>query len=108
MQHLQPERRIWPGNPACASASCADYATFGTQELADNAVRALDGRRAVLLVNHGVIAFGATLDAAFMLPAEVESLAGRYLALLAAGLEPVILDDEEMKRVAAQFARYGR
>lgn len=87
---------------------CADYATFGTQELADNAVCALDGRRAVLLANHGVIAFGATLDAAFMLAAEVESLAGRYLALLAAGLEPVLLDDEEMTRVAAQFARYGR
>ncbi|MCI0435037.1 MAG: class II aldolase/adducin family protein [Gemmatimonadetes bacterium] len=87
---------------------CAEYATFGTQALADNAVRALEGRRAVLLANHGVIAFGATLDHAFVLAQEVESLAGRYLALLAAGLEPVILDEEEMRRVAAQFARYGR
>lgn len=87
---------------------CAEYATFGTEELADNAVRALEGRRAVLLANHGVIAFGATLEAAFTLASEVESLAGRYLALLAAGLDPVILDDEEMKRVAVQFTRYGR
>ncbi|RYE83048.1 MAG: class II aldolase/adducin family protein, partial [Hyphomicrobiales bacterium] len=28
---------------------CADYATFGSPELAENAVRALDGRKAVLL-----------------------------------------------------------
>lgn len=87
---------------------CAEYATFGTQELADNAVHALEGRRAVLLANHGVTAFGATLDTAFSLAAEVESLAARYLALLAAGLEPVLLDEDEMKRVAAQFGRYGR
>jgi L-fuculose-phosphate aldolase len=32
---------------------CADYATFGTQELADNALRGLEGRKAVLLANHG-------------------------------------------------------
>lgn len=87
---------------------CAEYGTFGTQELADNAVRALEGRRAVLLANHGVIAFGATLDAAWTLAAEVESLAARYLTLLAAGLEPTILDEQEMQRVAAQFKRYGR
>jgi len=37
---------------------CADYATFGTPELAENAVRGLEGRKAVLLANHGVIALG--------------------------------------------------
>lgn len=91
-----------------ADIRCAEYATFGTQELADNAVRALEGRRAVLLANHGVIALGASLDAAWMLAAEVESLAARYLALRAAGLEPAILDEAEMQRVATQFKRYGR
>jgi L-fuculose-phosphate aldolase len=35
-------------------------------------------------------------------------MAGQYLRMLAAGLEPVILDDDEMQRVMAQFARYGR
>jgi len=87
---------------------CADYATFGTQELADNVLRALEGRRAVLLANHGVIAFGPTLERALTLASEVESLAQRYLALLSAGLEPVILDEAEMQRVAEQFHRYGR
>ena len=42
---------------------CAPYATFGTQELSDHAVRALDGRRACLLAHHGMIAIGASLDA---------------------------------------------
>ena len=46
-----------------ADVRCADYATFGSPELAANAVRALDGRKAVLLANHGVIALGASWTA---------------------------------------------
>jgi L-fuculose-phosphate aldolase len=87
---------------------CAEYATFGTQALAENALRGLEGRRAVLLANHGVIAIGATLEAAYEVACEVENMAGQYLKLLAAGVEPVILDEAEMERVNAQFARYGR
>lgn len=87
---------------------CAEYATFGTQALAENALRGLEGRQAVLLANHGVIAIGATLEVAYEVACEVENLAGQYLQMLAAGLEPVILDDDEMQRVMAQFARYGR
>jgi L-fuculose-phosphate aldolase len=87
---------------------CADYATFGTQELADNAVKALDDRKAVLLANHGVIALGATLEGAHAIAAEVENLATQYLALLAAGQNPVILGKAEMKRVAEKFAGYGK
>ena len=87
---------------------CAEYATFGTQALAENALRGLEGRQSVLLANHGVIAIGATLEAAYEVACEIENLAGQYLQMLAAGLEPVILDDDEMQRVMAQFARYGR
>jgi L-fuculose-phosphate aldolase len=91
-----------------ADVRCADYATFGTQQLADNAVRALEDRKAVLLANHGVIAIGATPDAALTIAAEVENLAGQYLALLQAGLEPVVLDEAEMARVSAKFESYGK
>jgi len=87
---------------------CADYATFGSPELAENAVRALIRRKAVLLANHGVIALGATLAGAHTIVAEVENLAGEYLDLLASGLEPVILDEAEMERVSAKFAGYGK
>lgn len=91
-----------------ADVRCADYATFGTPELAENAVKALDGRKAVLLANHGVIALGQTLAGAHAIVAEVENLAGQYLDILAAGLEPVILNAAEMERVGAKFAGYGK
>ncbi|MGE3246488.1 MAG: class II aldolase/adducin family protein, partial [Beijerinckiaceae bacterium] len=87
---------------------CARYATFGTQKLADNLVTAMGERRAVLLANHGVVACGASLDAAWGLAQEVENLAGEYLDLLASGLKPVILSTAEMKRVQAKFADYGK
>ncbi|MBN9083595.1 MAG: hypothetical protein BGP04_15295 [Rhizobiales bacterium 62-17] len=87
---------------------CAPYATFGTQALSDHAVRALKGRKATLLSNHGVIAVGTTLDGALAVAREVENLSGQYLDLLAAKLKPVILGKKEMERVLAQFATYGR
>ena len=85
----------------------ADYATFGTEELADNVARALTDRAACLMANHGVIACGANLEAALGLAREVESLAAQYVAALEAG-EPHILDDEEMSRVLDRFKSYGQ
>jgi L-fuculose-phosphate aldolase len=87
---------------------CAPYATFGTEALAANCVAALEGRRAALLANHGVVAFGGTLAAARALAEEVENLARQYLALRAAGLAPVLLTAAEMDEVAAGFADYAR
>jgi L-fuculose-phosphate aldolase len=87
---------------------CAPYATFGTAELAAGAIAGLEGRRAVLLANHGVVAVGPTLAAAQAVAVEVENLAGQYLALRAAGLEPNVLDDAEMERVIEKFTDYGR
>jgi L-fuculose-phosphate aldolase len=91
-----------------ADVRCADYATFGTPELAANAVKGLEGRKAVLLANHGVIALGGSLAGAHQIVAEVENLARQYLDILGAGLEPVILDAEEMTRVSAKFMGYGK
>jgi len=87
---------------------CMPYATFGTPELADSAVRGLDGRRATLLGNHGVITCGSSLREAHAVAVEVENLATEYLAQLAAGLEPMLLDDAELERVIGKFADYGR
>ena len=39
---------------------------------------------------------------------EVENLAGEYLAMLSAGLEPRLLDAAELERVMTRFADYGR
>ncbi len=87
---------------------CMPYATFGTPELAVTAVQGLAERRATLLGNHGVIAIGGSLREAHGVALEVENLAGEYLAMLGAGLEPVLLDDAELQRVIDKFADYGR
>ena len=86
---------------------CADYATFGTQALADNALTALEGRRACLLAHHGVIACGASLDAAFALAVEVENLARTYVAARSLG-RPPLLPADEMERVLERFRTYGQ
>lgn len=87
---------------------CAPYATFGSDELAAHAVSGLEGRRATLLANHGVVTVGVSLPAALAVAVEVENMARQYLALLAAGLEPRILDEDEMERVIEKFKDYGR
>ena len=88
---------------------CADYATFGTQELSDAALAALDGRLACLLGQHGQISLGKTLDAALWMATEVETLARLYVQALPLG-EPPILPDTEMARVIDQMQRmsYGQ
>lgn len=86
---------------------CADYATFGTQGLATNAVAAMEGRKACLLANHGQLAFGGSLDAALELAHEVEDLCAQYWRARQVGT-PVLLDDAEMDRVIAKFAGYGQ
>lgn len=83
-------------------------ATFGTEALASNCVAALEVRRAALLANHGVVAFGASLSAARTLAEEMENLARQYLALRAAELAPVLLTAAEMDEVTAGFADYAR
>jgi len=87
---------------------CSRYATFGTQALAEAGVEALAGRKAALLANHGVLAFGRTLAGAKALAMEVENLAREYLALRSAGLAPVLLTPGELEEVVAQFGGYGR
>lgn len=87
---------------------CAEYATFGTQALSDHALKALDGRLACLLGQHGQISLGKDLEQALWLAIEVETLARMYVQVLTLG-EPPILDDAEMERVIDQMKRmsYG-
>jgi len=87
---------------------CMPYRTFGTAELAQSAVRGLEGRRAVLLGNHGVMAVGSSLREAHSVAIEVENLAGEYLAMLSAGLQPSLLDEAELRKVVGKFSDYGR
>jgi L-fuculose-phosphate aldolase len=88
---------------------CARYATFGTQQLSENALDALDGRLACLLGQHGQISLGRDLEHALWLAIEVETLSRLYVQALTLG-DPPILSDEEMARVIQQMRQmsYGQ
>src|SRR5690349_5142947 len=88
------------------SIRCAAYATYGTPELSANAIKALEGRAACLLANHGLIATGPTLKRAMWLAVEVETLAHQYILTLQLG-GPVCLPDDEIRRVVEKFKDYG-
>ena len=61
---------------------CAEYATFGTEELSKNVITALKDRSACLMSNHGQVAFGKNLDQAFELAQEIENICHQYTCLL--------------------------
>jgi L-fuculose-phosphate aldolase len=86
---------------------CAAYATFGTQQLSDHALRALEDRKACLLGNHGMIAVGASMTAALALAVEVEALAEQYWRALQIGT-PNLLSEAEMEVVLEKFRSYGQ
>ena len=86
---------------------CADYATFGTSELAASVVRALGPGLACLMANHGMVALGDSLPGALKLAAEVEQLAAQYWHAIQLG-QPHVLPHDELDRVRAQFAGYGQ
>jgi len=89
------------------SIRCAEYATYGTDTLSQNAVKALQGRKACLLANHGMIALGENIDSAYKLAEEIESCAKKYCISKQFG-EVVILDDDEMKINLEKFKTYGK
>ena len=89
------------------SLRCAEYATFGTQELSDAMLIALQDRSACLLANHGMICFGPSLDKALWLAGEVEALCHQYVIACQMGA-PVVLQGDEMARIHQRFASYGK
>lgn len=86
---------------------CAEYATFGTDELADNAFKAMKDRKAVLLANHGLLAGSNNLEDALSITEDIEYCSELYYRAKSIG-EPVILDDEEMDIMVDRFKSYGQ
>ena len=85
---------------------CAGYATFGTEELSDLAIAAMEGRTACLLANHGMIAIGETPAKAMWRAIELETIARQYyLSLLIGG--PALLGDAEIDDAREGFGSYG-
>lgn len=86
---------------------CADYATYGSLELAENAFKAMKDRNAVILANHGLLTGADCIENAFNMAEELEYVAETYYRARAIG-EPVILDDEEMEKMKEKFKTYGQ
>lgn len=86
---------------------CAPYATFGTEELAENAVAALENRQGCLLSNHGSLALGTSIEKAFQLAEDIEELAKQYCETLKIG-DVKILSQKQMNEVLSKFSSYGQ
>lgn len=86
---------------------CAEYASFGTDELAENAFAAMQDRKAVFLANHGMLVGATDLKNAFNIAEEIEFCAEIYYRTKQLG-EPVLLSDEEMDHMLDKFKSYGQ
>ncbi|MCR3957113.1 MAG: L-fuculose-phosphate aldolase [Gudongella sp.] len=86
---------------------CADYATFGTRELAEKAYRAMEDRKAVILANHGMLAGAATLEQAFKIAEDIEFCCQLFYRTKSMG-EPVIIGQDEMVLMRERFRTYGQ
>src|SRR5690349_2252113 len=86
----------------------APYVRFGSAGLAEAAVRALDGRSAVILRNHGAVTYGRDLAQAYDRALLLEWLARTYRLALSYG-EPATLSAAELDEVTAEARRrrYG-
>ncbi len=84
---------------------CCDYALFGSEELSSNILAALEDRKACLIANHGLIAWGSSLDEAYTIASEIESLCKQYLIVRSSGAV-CLLGDEEMQQVIEKFQDY--
>jgi L-fuculose-phosphate aldolase len=87
----------------------APYRTFGTRDLAEVVLDALEGRRAALMANHGAIAYADDIDAAMENMLLLEWACSVYWHAAALG-KPKVLGKDELQAVAESFVqrRYGR
>ncbi len=81
---------------------CAEYAASGTPDVGLNAVKALDGRAAALIANHGLVAVGPRPDKALHVTALVERTAQIVWGAKALG-GPVPIPEDVNRNFAAVY-----
>ncbi|GEC04339.1 aldolase [Streptomyces spinoverrucosus] len=87
----------------------APYATYGTDELAENMLRALSDRSGCLLQNHGTITYGTTLPQAYDRTAQLEWMCRLWLtASSVPGRSPSLLSEEQLREVGERLREYGQ
>jgi L-fuculose-phosphate aldolase len=87
----------------------APYRTFGTPELAEVTLDALEGKLAALMSNHGAIAWGQDVDAAVQSSLLLEWACTVYWRASALGTPRVLDEADQQAVVAVALERgYGR
>ena len=86
---------------------CAEYASYGTKELAENAYKAMGSSLAVILANHGLTTAGKDIANAFNITVQVEYISNLYIKARNIG-EPIVLHDNEMNSMLERFKTYGQ
>ena len=82
---------------------CAEYAPSGTPDVGANAVKALEGRGAALIANHGLVAVGPRPDKVMHITALVERTAQIVWGARALG-GPVAIPEEVNRNFAAVYS----
>lgn len=85
----------------------ADYAVFGSEELAKNILRAIGHYNACLMANHGLVCVGKNIERAFSIAEQLELAAQVYYQTKCAG-QPVLLTESEMDEALKKFGTYGQ
>jgi L-fuculose-phosphate aldolase len=86
----------------------APYQTFGTPQLAEAVLDALDGRRAALMASHGAVVFAGDVEEAVELAILLEWACDVYWRALAVGSPRVLGSAEQQAVIAAALERgYG-
>lgn len=86
----------------------APYAEFGTDELAVNVAKALEGRTGALMKNHGAITIGPNVKKAVDLLPILEYVCEIQLKAMATGADIALLSDEQIESAVGGMANYGK
>lgn len=85
---------------------CADYAVYGSYQLAENAFLKTEDRNAVLLANHGLITVASSIEDAFSYAVHLEYVAEIYCNILMMQQQPVCLNKQQLDEVMQKFKTY--
>jgi L-ribulose-5-phosphate 4-epimerase len=94
-------------NATLGPVTVAPYSTSAGLEMGINTVKYINGKRAIILKNHGVIAVGETLKEALYAAIYLEDAAKTYIMAKVIG-EPTMLDPEQTEVAVEKFMDYGQ
>ena len=94
-------------NVTLGEVNVTDYSSAASLEMGIQAVKHINGKRAVILKHHGVITVGETLKQALYAAVYMEDAAKTYLVAKMAG-NPAILTEEQVQEAVEAFKNVGQ